>query len=1198
MARKFNGTTDGLTTANHTALSGADAFTVMVAYKPVTATPASNQTLVQNGTTGGFWLFVHRTTGHVRFQAQGFSTTYDMGVSGTDWQFFVLRHKAAGELAWFGTGGTKVVLEASLAESIAALASNALYVGYNGGSSRTDGTLGDVAAWNAALSDDICRELAKGVSPRHFPTGQQMHYALNGNHSPERDWLAGKTLTVTGTTQADHPPRIPWRHRTRVEPCWVVNVTHDASTVRAATRDLYDEIDYDVLGAAYPARITADMTIIESLPEGGGVVDFGQAVLQVSTADGGFSASEDYQGDGVEIFKYDRVSHALTSVFVGYVDHQQETGPQGLRLDLRSDDPHLRTPIPRLSVEYRDDGSSDGLTNTTTSSLAPSNTSAPYPIACGDGGMAVPPALRYVEDNPPGEELVVAWGNNTTIKGAWADVDPKQPGLEKLTLWTADIPGSPTRTSNTTFTVTMGETDFESWFRTGYEVRWSTNDGDTWGEAVITGVSWSGGTGTVTVFPAILGNPLVTSPRAEDGTDNLFEISTELIVNTTAWQYVSGVTTPLTTAIVPTTTGGSIGRPLLQLSTTDRANPADLIKFIIEDDDQGLGGTLNVVDHFVAYFQFAAIPALATCIKTVLGGDGTTRPAYQWLNDIAMIRGCRLWRDELGEWRLKVDTQPQAANLLSLGYGANTSVNQENNLLAPPVYDKIPRSQQTSVLKLLYAAGGRARGSEPFLQSDFAFRTRMNIHPGGREQRIPTTLLRDHDAAATVTWYVGKRLEHGVNRAGYVVDHDAWRVRVGELVTDVAKATNYRVIRKQQTLTTYTLACEGYNSEIFTTNLTTIRGEVDQPILSVNPDDREIHSSLGGNLIVNPDFSTGIHGDPSTLSGIQPDGDILPGWILGIYASDFDSITVEDDLNTVGGQYLQVTTKSTFDSDPDPPFMVTGRNILAPSEGALQVKEGDLLILSVYVNTTATAGAWTGIEMRIPWFNSSGTLISSTALDLKLLPGDRNSKGWRRVWGLLRAPANAARATALVRFLLTSTTYQFDAFQLERNLSLFPRPSNWQPYGRTGIQPNQIKQGSQTIRPEGATLAGLTFSPMTTADYATGGVTLTGTSTTLLTWPGGYWTDCAGRITGTVTLSAGTTWDIREGSTSGRLLATAIATTGTFDIAKTAIANPVYIPASTAIVAVPTTNPGTATFSGGAKVKLAAVPFKTEVPEV
>jgi hypothetical protein len=78
--------------------------------------------------------------------------------------------------------------------------------------SYMEGRIAEAGLWNVALDVNEIAALARGISPRSVRPGSLVGYwPIWGIHSPEIDLVpAGRTLTVTGTSKADHAPVQPF----------------------------------------------------------------------------------------------------------------------------------------------------------------------------------------------------------------------------------------------------------------------------------------------------------------------------------------------------------------------------------------------------------------------------------------------------------------------------------------------------------------------------------------------------------------------------------------------------------------------------------------------------------------------------------------------------------------------------------------------------------------------------------------------------------------------------------------------------------------------------------------------------------------------------------------------------------------------------------------------------------------------------
>lgn len=100
-----------------------------------------------------------------------------------------------------------------------------------------NGRLAEAGIWNVALSAADILQLSKGVSPRLVrPEALVAYWPLVGRASPEPDLRGGFDLTLTGTSQADHP-RVycPGRRRTVFAPGVGGNTDYTASLSGSVT---------------------------------------------------------------------------------------------------------------------------------------------------------------------------------------------------------------------------------------------------------------------------------------------------------------------------------------------------------------------------------------------------------------------------------------------------------------------------------------------------------------------------------------------------------------------------------------------------------------------------------------------------------------------------------------------------------------------------------------------------------------------------------------------------------------------------------------------------------------------------------------------------------------------------------------------------------------------------------------------------
>ena len=220
MARNFNGTSSHFTIADHSALTLPDgAWTLagwiniedndwannthVLSWNYRDYTPSVNLRLI-GGTQGWKPNEFHFGTTDNSGNAVNIYTTGNVAASG--WRHLAIRRTAASEIAILVDG---VVLGTS---------SNASYGAVNHNSSwffgvteivRTDkywrGGMAEWAKWNAELTTEQIAALAAGVRPTEIGTRPAWYMPMLGGLEEE---IAGLAVTNSGTTIAEHPPKI------------------------------------------------------------------------------------------------------------------------------------------------------------------------------------------------------------------------------------------------------------------------------------------------------------------------------------------------------------------------------------------------------------------------------------------------------------------------------------------------------------------------------------------------------------------------------------------------------------------------------------------------------------------------------------------------------------------------------------------------------------------------------------------------------------------------------------------------------------------------------------------------------------------------------------------------------------------------------------------------------------------------------
>ena len=217
MARDFDGLNDDLVNDGCVANIDTDIRTIMfwgipddtgaseVWYSSGTAVGAGNfrSVISQRNTnvwrylynfdvTNGFWEFGTVTTGAWTMISVDYDRTattndpicYEDGVLQAETDAAIPADNA-------NTGTDTIVLMATIAQT-----------------ADVDGKLAHCAFWDAALSANEHAALAHGVNPFAIRSqSQQFYYPINGNDSPESEYVQQATLTVNNATKfAGNPP--------------------------------------------------------------------------------------------------------------------------------------------------------------------------------------------------------------------------------------------------------------------------------------------------------------------------------------------------------------------------------------------------------------------------------------------------------------------------------------------------------------------------------------------------------------------------------------------------------------------------------------------------------------------------------------------------------------------------------------------------------------------------------------------------------------------------------------------------------------------------------------------------------------------------------------------------------------------------------------------------------------------------------
>lgn len=1077
--------------------SSAGPFTVALWLKP-TALSGSVKGVMGCGVDTNFWMVGYTgSTNEVQFYAEGgtgdpyagstFTLPSNVVTAGAS---IAYRYKGAASEWSRWLNGTKTVIGASTTFTLGTLTAS-FEIGRIYGGFYVDATIAEVAIWTTALHDEQMRELAAGVAAdRVGGTGALAGYwPLRGNSSPERSYvLLADSLTAVGSpTQAAHPTIVPPMLADTSRTAWVVDLFHGSGTKRAASSDLSEDVDFDVLGAAYPSKLSGDITITDSDPteQAGGVMQPGQVVLEFVNADGWLDRSWEWRQCPVRVREYDRTSHALVTEFVGViVDPTNMANSDMVFTCSGADEALLETLLPRLLIEVGTAGSGL-LDNTDLTELRRSDVGKPIPLVFGQAIVALPFLKEDIDTSPGGGDFLASWGTGAFITGLWFDYEAT-PGLEPALVF-ATGPGTPTSATTTTFTVTG---DQSLAYTANTPVRRSGDGGVTWSYSTVASYS----SGTVTINDAILS----TSPTSI----GLLQIGGDFSVEKTRWKFVGSATTFFTTVRFPVTPSSIV---LAEVYYPTRTNPSDVIKFLLEDADQGLGQTCNAASFAQASTDFSTA-GLTYAVNGSIGGDGSQRRALDVLNELCALYGTVIWKDpETAQWMIQVDAAPTVFTR-TLEFGATL----KNDIAEVLSVSRTSLSQAVSTLTLRYAPGGRQRGNKNFIQQDYTYRASMTVLSGisGIRRQLESQLIRpDPDSGsqavpARVLYYRGKKLQRSDQVIRFRMLRGGRRVRRGQVfpftIPSAGVAASFRVIARERRLNDFVFTAVGpYNADIYETNISTINASVSTPSAEAAPEDAPVYTS-GVNLLCNADFSTGLKRDglPLALNDTQ----ILPDWLVN-GNSEVTVFSLTADPRARGGNYLTVTC-GTVSSGP---LLVNYRD--GSYSGCPAVTAGNQYLPSVHMNATATGGSATGWRFIIYWLNAAGGIESSeTVARIRAVPGDVNGFGWERYYGVARAPANAVYAAFAIKLTESSRTYKIDAPQFEALGNVFGRPSDWSRNPNYGIRPTLIAAGNVTVLAPGEREHGSLV--MTKPDSSAGvGVTL-GTGQTTLCTAGPGWVTC------------------------------------------------------------------------------------------
>jgi hypothetical protein len=249
------------------------------------------------------------------------------------------------------------------------------------------------------------------------------------------------------------------------------------------------------------------------------------------------------------------------------------------------------------------------------------------------------------------------------------------------------------------------------------------------------------------------------------------------------------------------------------LTSTEFPRPSDVVRFLLQNVDYGLGKTVNAASFATAATNYAAVS------YTVGGGLATRRRAADIFRDL-LLRGAVLDKDSSGAYTITVDTSAlHTAASVTLGLGDNYG---RNNILSAHLAPKrIEERVKTYTLKGLIDPGFQGNGA--YLLTA----TRTRPEPGRiLEESNPyiidaTTLDRECD-------YRFKRLKWADKALSVDVEPEAKAIGLNQLVTvDIPSlrllSSVWECASVAAEANKFTLGLRGYNAEIFTYTAGTVQ---------------------------------------------------------------------------------------------------------------------------------------------------------------------------------------------------------------------------------------------------------------------------------------------------------------------------------------------------------------------------------------
>lgn len=839
------------------------------------------------------------------------------------------------------------------------------------------------------------------------------------------------------------------------EPAWALTITHGTEgTFRVGSRDLSEAAAVTALGGFYQGRIRngAQITVREKVTLGFDVPSIVESI-EIDNTDAAFSRTAEWRGVPVVLRHYDAASNTARTEFVGVIiDRTFGDGIFIVRLGSKALDV-LDTMIPTYVIGTGDFPYATDL-------------GAAVPVVYGNASVR-PPYVRNDTSSSAvsagGYDYLVGWGKvvdginrGPKVLKVYADVDSARAGLELLTQWEAAPGDNVTYVDDDEFSVEGA--GLTTRYATGTLLRYKTTaSAGAWlySDIIEAPIEVAGTPTVLTVkirdadLDAGLSDVYIAPDYVAEY--NRYTIDTVPLTSLRCWS-------PMPSLLVEAQDSrGPAGSAL--------TNPADVLEDILTTSDWGFNQSVDATSFADAVTAYSAA-GLGSAIQYALAWDGRQLKFADLLTEIAKLRGgITSYDGATSSWKHTVDAAPSAATV-TLGYRDGTW----NNIYAIEEIPPPPLDQAVKNVRLFYYLDARATeaGSK---NSNRGYRyniTSGNVASVGKTVTMTCPLIRDHTVAKRVVAYAAKNYQ--LADRGYTVKcaSEARTVALRDLVRLKAYLTkqadgatldvdaDYRVHGIVRKLHGVELELRGYASTIFSYTGSDIDTPPEASI------DEQVPSAGGGaNLLINPDFSTGIR--KAALTG-DLDYESLPGWLVYDAPGRITALAVTQDQCAVGGWYLTVTVTGTdaqiTANEPELFALRTtdGGYFNGSNYGGIYTMPLQRYACSVYCDRSD------GWSLIFTWMTSNTVMrVDTPRLERT---AEQNGCGWYRYYSPAMAPRNAGTpptdADSLfvgIRFH-TAGTFKFDGAQLERLSRSAVRPTEWKHYGRSALDPGMVSPGT------------------------------------------------------------------------------------------------------------------------------------------